>query len=354
MASDPRKGKAAVINKRSRRDKVTPTSATLDIAFDLFYSAKRAEGVRPRTLADYKSYWRYFRKWLAESYPEIDEVKQITTTVLRDYIEYMSFDHKRYGDDKYRKKDDRKLSPVTVASRLRAIQTMCKFWAEEEILAVDPAAKIKAPRKDKEEKTVFTDEQLSALLAAPDTDTFAGFRDRTLMLLLADSGLRINEALNLEVPHMDFSARCIRLPAHMNKNRKPRIIPLSAPVVRELLKLLEENRTYFDTNHVFVANYGEPLKADHFRKRLQNYANAAGIDTKETPITPHRFRDYFCTNYLLNGGDLFTLQRIVAHADIKTTQGYVKLNEGAIRDSHAQYSPISRLGISRIGRGVNR
>ena len=349
MQVDPRKGKSAVINQRSQR-RIDTMSTTLDIAFDLFYSAKRAEGVRNRTLADYKCYWRYFRTWLTEYYPDVVDVKQITTGILRSYIEYMSFDHTRYGDDEYRKKDDRKLSPVTIASRLRALQTMSKFWAMEGMLDVNPAEKIKPPRKDTEDKTVFTDEQLTALLSAPSIDTFAGFRDRTLMMLLADSGLRINEALNLESSHIDFSSRCIRLPSPLNKNRKPRVIPLSAPVIRELIKLLEENRVYFDTNNVFVSNYGDQLKADHFRKRLRNYADLAGIDTKDTRITPHRFRDYFCTNYLLNGGDLFTLQRIVAHADIKTTQGYVKLNEGAIRDSHSQYSPLSRLGISRVGK----
>ncbi|GIP14004.1 hypothetical protein J1TS5_61740 [Paenibacillus macerans] len=346
MASDPRKGKKRIDMKRTVRAS-GPHSITLDLAFDLFYGAKRAEKVRDRTLADYKSYWRYFREWLTDAHPEIEEAAELTASIIREYIEYMSFDHTRYGSDKYRKKDDRKLSPVTVKSRLRALQTMCGFWAAEGFIGANPAEKIKPPRMDTEEKSTFSDEQLAALLDAPDMDTYVGFRDRTLMMLLADSGLRINEALRLRTQLIDFSSRCIRLPGEMNKNRKPRIIPLSAAVLRELTRLIEETQAFFETDYVFVAVYGDPLKADHFRKQLRKYAEIAGIDTKKTQVSPHRFRDYFITNYLLNGGDLFTCQRIVAHADVKTTQGYVKFNEERLRDNHSQYSPLARLGAAR-------
>ncbi|WP_145039937.1 tyrosine-type recombinase/integrase [Paenibacillus sp. Y412MC10] len=257
-------------------------------------------------------------------------------------------EHKRYEAVECCKKDGKKLSSATVASRLRALQTMCKFWGTEGLTQTNAAEKIKAPRMDIPEKNIITDEQLSAIIAAADTTTFAGYRDYVLMILLADSGLRINEALQIEDTFIDIKTRCIRLPGQLNKNRKPRIVPVSASVLREVIRLMEETQDYFDTQYVFVSNYGDRLKADQFRKRLRQYAIEAGIDTSKTQVSPHRFRDYFITNYLLNGGDLFTLQRIVAHADIKTTQGYVKVNEEAMRDSHTQYSQISRLGVPRM------
>lgn len=346
MSIDPRKGKKAVINKRKGR--VQDIGATqLDIGFDLFYSSKRTEGLRNRTLADYKSYWRYFREWLTKSHPEIEMIGQITVVTLREYVEYMSHEHKRYEGVECRKKDGKTLSSATVASRLRALQTICKFWGTEGLAQTNVAEKIKVPRKDTNEKSIMTDDQLSDIIAAADTTTFAGYRDRVLMLLLADTGLRINEALQLEDKFIDVKARCIRLPGSLNKNRKSRIVPISASVLREVIRLMDENREYFDTPYIFLSNYGDRLKADQFRKRLRKYAVDAGIDTTKTQVSPHRFRDYFITNYLLNGGDLFTLQRIVAHADIKTTQGYVKVNEEAMRDSHTQYSQISRLGMPR-------
>ncbi|MBO3283107.1 tyrosine-type recombinase/integrase [Paenibacillus polymyxa] len=350
MSVDPRKGKAVTAKRRSGRSGKEVGFVGLDLGFDLFFNAKRAEKLRTRTLEDYQSYWSYFREWLMENHSEIDEVGQLDTAILREYMNYMSYERTKYDGVAERRVEGCNLSPVTVASRLRALKTMCKFWMSEGLMSEDPAEKLKPPRKDTEEKSVIVDEQLRALIEAADVDTFAGFRDRTIMRLLADTGLRINEALRLESTHLDIASRCIRLPGHMNKNRKPRIVPVSASVLRELVILMEENRTYFDTDFIFLANYGEPLKADQFRKRLSQYADKVGIDRKVTPVSPHRFRDYFCTNYLLNGGDLFTLQRIVAHADIKTTQGYVKINEEAMRDSHSQYSPLSRLGMSRVGK----
>lgn len=345
MAVDPRKGKKR-IDFKPKNNCMAAESMSLDLAFELFYSAKRTEGLRDRTLSDYKSYWRYFRKWLSEFHAEIVEVNQLSPALIREYINHLTYDHVRYGDDLYRKKDDKKLSPVTVKSRLQALQTMCKFWSDESIVVTNPTEKIKAPRMDVEEKTIMSDGEFAALLEAPNRNTYVGSRDRTLMMLLGDSGLRINEALRLQHSHVDFSSRCLRLSGSLNKNRKPRIVPLSSIVVRELLKLIEETQSYFETDYIFVSVYGDPLKADHFRKQLRKYADIAGIDRGTIPISPHRLRDYFITNYLLNGGDLWTLQRIVAHADIKTTKGYVKLNEGVILDNHAQFSPLSRVNAS--------
>ncbi|WP_186446110.1 tyrosine-type recombinase/integrase [Paenibacillus cremeus] len=80
--------------------------------------------------------------------------------------------------------------------------------------------------------------------------------------------------------------------------------------------MVNENKAYFKTEYIFVANYGEPLKADHFRKRLHDYGVKSGIHG-QVRVSPHTFRHYFCTAYLENGGDVFTLQRIAGHADLK-------------------------------------
>ena len=115
---------------------------------------------------------------------------------------------------------------------------------------------------------------------------------------------------------------------------------------RKLLRLIEENQRYFNSDYIFLSNCGEPLKADHFRKRLKLYAKAAGIPGEL--VSPHRFRSFVCRQFLLNGGDLFTLQRIVAHASIETTRRYVPINDEMIRQQHEHFSPLARMGWSRI------
>ncbi|MFD1957129.1 tyrosine-type recombinase/integrase [Paenibacillus thailandensis] len=342
---DPRKGRSIV--KGNRNVVRTNLSLSLREAFDMFFNAKKAEGMRESTLEnDYTDNWRYFYDWMTESYPHVNNVDEVTSEHIREYVNYMSNKPKYSGIEN--REEVKTLSPYTVAFRLRTIRTFFNFLSSEGVITVNPIRNIKAPRFDKEDKETFSDDDLRKLLAAPDTSTYAGLRDRTLMFLLADCGLRINEALRLTTEHIDVKGRCIELPAWMNKNRKPRVVPLSADAARELLTLMNETRRYFDTDHIFVANYGDPLKADHFRKRLKEHAKNAGVDP--ALAHPHQFRSYFCTMFLLNGGDLFTLQRIVAHANIETTRGYAKMNDEHAREQHSQFSPLTRLGLSRVNK----
>ena len=280
---------------------------------------EKAEGMRERTLEEYVNGWRYFREWLNQYDPEIRFIQQIGAEHLRSYVDYMA-NKRKYSEVPCRMQTEETLSPYTVAFRLRILRTMFNFLHRENIIGDNPISNIKQPRFDHKEKDTLTEEQLEKLLAAPDTSTYAGFRDRTLMMLLADGDL----------------------------NRKPRMVPISVHVLREVLRLIDENQRYFNSDYIFLSNYGEPLKADHFRKRLKLYAKAAGIPVEI--VSPHRFRSFFCRQFLMNGGDLFTLLRIVAHASIETTRRYVPMNDEMIRQQHEHFSPIARMGLSRINK----
>ncbi|TCM89581.1 integrase/recombinase XerD [Paenibacillus sp. BK033] len=342
---DPRKGRSVVKGNRSTAR--TSLALSLGDAFDLFYNAKKAAGMRGNTLTnDYTDNWRYFREWLDATYPHVNNVDEVTSEHIREYVNYMSTKPKYSGIEN--RETGATLSPYTVTFRLRTIRTFFNFLSAEGLVNANPIRNIKNPRFDKEDKETFTDDELRRLLSAPDVSTYAGLRDRTLMLLLADTGLRINEALGLSKEHVNFKGRCIELPASMNKNRKPRVVPMSAEASRELMTLINENQRYFDTDFIFLANYGDPLKADHFRKRLKEHAVKAGIDP--ALAHPHQFRSYFCTTFLLNGGSLFVLQRIVAHANIETTRGYAKMNDTHAHEQHSQFSPLTRLGLSRVNK----
>lgn len=346
-SSDPRKGRKVVRGTTVVRQ--MSADYELDYAFELFYNVKQAEGMRPRTLSDYKTHWRYFREWIDEHYADI-KLREVTTAIVREYVIYMASERVKYEGIDNRIQPGKRLSPTTVSIRLRTLRTMFRFWTEEGLIEVNPAGNIKPPKQDEEELQTFTDEQLRLLLDQPDINTFAGFRNRTLMYLLADTGLRINEALRLTLDQLDIKSRSIHLPGSMNKNRRPRIVPVSPEVVRMLFELVNENKAHFgDVDYIFLSNYGDPLKADHFRKQLRRYGEMAGID-ESVRVSPHTFRHYFCKTYLLNGGDIFTLQRIVAHSSIETTRKYVSMDDDNIRQQHSQYSPLHRLGRVRASK----
>jgi integrase/recombinase XerD len=346
-STDPRVGKTVIRGKRANTPKRN-ADYSLDNAFELFYNVKKSEGMRNRTLADYVTHWRYFREWLTTAFPDVETIRNVSVEVMRGYITYMASKRTKYEGTENRELEGVRLSPTTVGIRLKTLRTMFRFLAGETMIDTNPTANLKAPKMDVEDDEVMTEEQFRILIDATNVDTYCGFRDRTLMYTLADGGFRINEAVNLKTEFIDFARRCVDLPAYMNKNRRPRIIPLSHEVIRMLLELITENKTCFgEVEYVFLSNYGEVLKAEHFRHRLTAYAKRTGL-YGNVRTSPHRFRHYFCTNFLLNGGSLFALQQVVAHADIKTTQRYVKVNDEAIRSQHDSYSPINRMGLSRI------
>lgn len=113
---------------------------------------------------------------------------------------------------------------------------------------------------------------------------------------------------------------------------------------------MTENKSFFgNDDYVFLSAYGDQLPSDTVRKRLTRYGEQAGI-SGDVRVSPHTFRHYFCKTYLLNGGDLFTLQRIVGHADISTTRKYIQMSDENVRAQHAQFSPIMRLRAGKRGR----
>ncbi|MDF4189561.1 tyrosine-type recombinase/integrase, partial [Ligilactobacillus salivarius] len=171
------------------------------------------------------------------------------------------------------------------------------------------------PVRDDQQKEVrgLTDEEIGKIFNALDDRQFAEWRDKVLMYLMLDTGLRPEEAVSVHISQFDFRSMSVLVPSQIAKNRKEREIPISREVGRMVRELYEEIRQYFgEPDQVFMNAYGDPFTADAFRKRL----NRMKVRLKLDELHPHMFRHTFARNYLLNGGDIFTLQKILDHADI--------------------------------------
>lgn len=335
LPTNSRKGKPIVrTRKNTEINNYSPLNYTVDQAFESFISLKKNLGVRKRTESDYHLFMKYFREWLCEKYPHINLISEISTQILREYLVYLK--EERFNE----KTQEIGLSPFTINVRIRFLKAFFNALYKEEILNKNPAINIHLMKVDEDSIDPLTDEELEKIINIPNEKYYAQFRDLVMMYLMLDTGMRINEVCSLEINEIDFKTRAIILPAIKNKNRKPRILPLSNEVVKLLLELVEENKTNFDTNYVFVSNIGTKYNENSFRKRLNNYKEFAGINKR---VSPHVFRHMFCRNFILNGGDVFTLQRIVGHADIATTRKYIQMDDKAIRNQHAMYSPLTRI-----------
>ncbi|WP_286884060.1 tyrosine-type recombinase/integrase [Aneurinibacillus sp. UBA3580] len=314
------------------------TRYTLDDALDIFVRAKEAEGMRPRTLADYRRHMEFFKRYLPSDITYIDE---ITPSLIRDYITYLRKEHRAYEGVEGREKTEKGLSITTINIRLRTMKTMFNFWHNEGMTESNAMATIKQLRNDEaKEVEGLSDEELRRVLESYNERYFAEWRDKTLILLLLDTGMRINEALTLTVQQIDFKQLSLYIPSEIAKNRKEREIPLSREVAKKVKELYEETRQYFgDTDYIFMNAYGEPMSPDTFRRRLNRLKNKL----KMPKLHPHMFRHTFARNYILNGGDLFTLQKILDHSDITTTRKYIQMDTEHIRNQHNKYSPVKKI-----------
>ncbi|RFU71030.1 integrase [Peribacillus saganii] len=319
---------------------------TIEEALEIFVKAKQAEGVRAGTIGGYYAVVRYLTDWLGAEVTYIDEISADT---LRGYINYLRTERTAYAEDDTRKQEGKGLSVTTINIRLRTLKTMFRFLYNEGIISDNPTANIAQVRDDeRQEVPGLSDEQVDAILAAYDDSQYAQWRDKTLILLLLDTGMRIGEALALTADQVDFRQLAAFVPSQVAKNRKHREIPLSREVAKRLRQLLDETQGYFGEDcQVFMNAFGDPLTDDAFRRRLNRLKRKLNIER----VHPHMFRHTFARNYILNGGDLFTLQKILDHADIHTTRKYVQMDSEHIRQQHNKFSPVRRI-LTRNGRKV--
>lgn len=315
---------------------------SIDDALEAFILAKETEGVRQRTVEEYRHHIRYLSDYLSSELGwQKFNVDELTPEIIRGYIKYLRTERKRYEGAEGREDTTVGLSVNTINIRLRTLRTMCRFWYREGMAPFNAMENIRNVVGDEvEEVPGISDEGIDRLLASYNEKNFAEWRDKILILLLLDTGLRINEAVSLTVNQVDFRLLTLYIPSQVAKNRRNREVPISKEVGRLLKKLHEESCGYFgDTPYIFHNAYGEAFTAGAFRTRLNRSKKRLGFPR----LSPHMFRHTFCRNYLLNGGDLFTLQKIVDHADIETTRKYVQMDDEHVRQQHNKYSPVKRI-----------
>ncbi|WP_028559836.1 tyrosine-type recombinase/integrase [Paenibacillus pinihumi] len=332
--------------KRKRKIQITRIDfpeLTLQEALDMVVATKKAEGLRERTINDYVKDFIYFTDWLRKFHPNITMVHELSPAIFRDHIAWMKYEARRYENHKYNNKKDHGvgLSDTTVNIRLRVLKAVFNQLERDGLIGENPIAGVKLLRQDVDLTNCLTDDEVKSILAQPNQRDFVGFRDYVAIVLLLDSGLRISELLSLRPSDVDFQSRFIELPGERNKNRKPRLVPISSHSVKLLLQLIGENKQHFTVDKLFLSVNGEPIKANHFNKRLKHHAERAGVVEKKN--TAHVYRHTWAKNMILNGCDPFTLQKLGGWKDIRTLRRYIQMDTKEMRASHDNFTPVNSL-----------
>lgn len=230
------------------------------------------------------------------------------------------------------------LAAATIARKLAAIKAFYRFMTAEGYMDANPAEVVEAGTKGIKLPRVLSEDEVVRLLNQPDITTAEGFRDRTMLEVLYATGMRVSELINLTLERVDLNMKYI---IAFGKGSKERIVPLGSVAAEFLQQYLEKVRPKLthagrNTNVVFLAFGGHELTRQRFWQIIRAYGQKANINKA---LTPHILRHSFATHLLDNGADLRSVQELLGHSDISTTQIYTHLTNKRLRDIYAKAHP---------------
>ena len=242
------------------------------------------------------------------------------------------------------------LNPRSIARHMVTARRLLHFLRTEGVIAGDIFPEIfLSPGPRKLPQTLSPDD-LRKLLAQPDAAEPLGARDQAMLEVLYATGLRVSELVRLEIRQINFDGNYLTI---KGKGSKVRAVPFGKWARQRLLDYLKLGRAQLlkgkSSPFVFTNRSGKPLSRQGFWKVIRRYALAAGIDKR---VTPHTLRHSFATHLLEGGADLRSVQSMLGHADISTTQIYTHVDGARLKKVHREHHPRERSGAKKIKNGV--
>ncbi len=300
---------------RKRRTTISH-SITFSEGYNKFILHCQAKNLRDNTIDTYKQHLAMFQDYLDR--PVLEDV---TTDTLRGYIvETM----------------DTGVADATIASRVRTLRVFFNFLTREKVLQDNPTENLDKIRVDDTGLFVLSAKQVKKLLQQPDQSQFAGFRDYVIMSTMLDTGVRIGELLVLLIKNITPNYIVIE----KSKNRKQRILPMGKQL-QELMQQYLKIRKGRPHEFLFCNVMDEQLARRTLQDRITTYGKRARINNVR--VSPHTLRHTFATQYLLNGGDMVSLQEILGHSSLEMVRRYVNYLQEDIQVQHKKFSPLDRL-----------
>ncbi len=231
----------------------------------------------------------------------------------------------------------RKLSSRSVARHLVTLRVFFRFAVTEGLLREEPTLNLEAPRVWKGLPVLLSIPQVEKLLAQPDLAAPLGARDAAMLEVLYSTGLRVSELVGLRLAELDLSMGCVRC---VGKGNKERLVPLGRRALEALRRYLGEPRARLlrgrPSPFVFLNRRGAKMSRVGFWKVLKAYGRRAGLPPK---LSPHKLRHSFATHLLERGADLRSVQAMLGHADISTTQIYTHVTQERLRQIYRTHHP---------------
>ena len=312
---------------------------SLNSLLETYSIQARTEGKSENTIRIYTTAVTVLERFLERKGYPLD-VTRIGHEELREFAGYLQ-NIRAFMDHPYTAPQMKGLSGHTINSYLRAIRAFWSWLLAEEFIEVNPFDRVKVPKAPKKVIVPFSEEQLRALLRAIDIKSPIGIRDSTIIQTLLDTGMRVTELTRLEMENVNLVQRCLKV---HGKGDKERIVPIGVTVQKALARYINKYRPqpmYPLSDNLFLSRDSMPLTPNRIESIIERYASKAGI--QGVRASPHTFRHTFAVSYLRNGGDIFTLQRILGHETLDMVRNYVNLAQYDLQEAHLRCSPVDNL-----------
>jgi len=307
---------------------VSDAQRSVELTFDFLGYLELERGLSRNTLEAYRSDLQQFGDFLQRR--GLDPL-QVQTTDLTAFIsELASGNEERPA-----------AAPATLQRKIACLRSFYRHLRREQILDRDPASELRAPRSRARLPKVLSRDEVGRLLEQPRGTSPAALRDRALLETMYACGLRASEAIGLELSELDLQDGILRA---RGKGSKERIVPIGSKAVEALAAYLEHGRPPLvgirPERRVFVNLRGSGLSRQGLYKIVRRHARSAGLEQR---MSPHTLRHTFATHLLSGGCDLRSLQEMLGHADIGTTQIYTHLSTERLRDVYFEAHPRAQI-----------
>jgi integrase/recombinase XerC len=235
--------------------------------------------------------------------------------------------------------NEKQYSKPTIARKLATLRSFYKFLVKRNKISTNPVSVVRTPKQDKKLPRFLEYEDVKRLLETPPMDSWLGARDRAMMETLYSTGMRVSELVGLNMDDIDFLGEVVHI---RGKGKKERIAPISSSTLQVIQHYMEfrnkraQSNSNFDSKVLFVNKHGGRLSTRSVRRKMDKYLKMAGLDPA---ISPHTLRHSFATHMLNNGADLRSVQELLGHQSLSTTQIYTHLTTKRLKEVYDSAHP---------------
>jgi len=308
----------------------------------LYETFNQAEGKSPKTISWYTDTLLTFERFLINS-GKSTSLGDIGIVEAREFILYLQQKQRWDGNNGNHGKDDH-LSPFTVQGFVRSLKAFCSWLYQEGYTEENELAYLKLPKVPHKLVQILTEEEIRRIMSCFNPMTTVGARNMAIVMILLDTGIRCSELISLKLSDVHIQESYVEV---FGKGGKERVVPIGSGVQKAIQRYVFHFRPEQidpDIEEVFLNLDGSPLTRNAIKMLFSRLAKKSGIKR----LHVHLFRHTFATNYLINGGDVFSLQQILGHTTLEMVHNYISMASAQVRVQHRKYSPVDTLGLGRL------